>query len=414
MDRDFPEYERNAPGYAAQQRGLKTMNFIFSKRAEAIEEGIFAALAHKKNELAEKGMEVYNFSIGTPDFQPPKHVMDAMVEACKDPENYKYAITDRPELIKAMQDFYQTRFGVSLEADEIMTLYGSQEGMAHVAVALCDPGDIMLAPNPGYPVFSLGPQLAGAKIETYPLYAENNFLPRFEDIPAETARVAKFMIVSYPSNPVCSVADDAFYEELIAFAKKYNIIILHDNAYSDIIYDGREGKSFLSYPGAKEVGIEFYSLSKSYNMTGMRISFAIGNREIIREFSKVRSQIDYGIFLPIQMAAVAALTGSQDSVKEQCAEYERRNKALCGGLRSIGWNVPDSQGTMFVWAPLPEGYTDSAAFTMELMEKTGMIVTPGSAFGDLGEGYVRMALVHPVPVIEKAIARVQESGILKK
>ncbi|MEI3522089.1 MAG: aminotransferase class I/II-fold pyridoxal phosphate-dependent enzyme [Anaerosacchariphilus sp.] len=390
------------------------MNFIFSKRAEAIEEGIFAALAHKKNELAEKGMEVYNFSIGTPDFQPPKHVMDAMVEACKDPENYKYAITDRPELIKAMQDFYQTRFGVSLEADEIMTLYGSQEGMAHVAVALCDPGDIMLAPNPGYPVFSLGPQLAGAKIETYPLYAENNFLPRFEDIPAETARAAKFMIVSYPSNPVCSVADDAFYEELIAFAKKYNIIILHDNAYSDIIYDGREGKSFLSYPGAKEVGIEFYSLSKSYNMTGMRMSFAVGNREIIREFSKVRSQIDYGIFLPIQMAAVAALTGPQDSVKEQCAEYERRNKALCGGLRSIGWNVPDSQGTMFVWAPLPEGYTDSAAFTMELMEKTGMIVTPGSAFGDLGEGYVRMALVHPVPVIEKAIARVQESGILKK
>lgn len=390
------------------------MNFIFSKRAEAIEEGIFAALAHKKNELAEKGMEVYNFSIGTPDFQPPKHVVDAMVEACKDPENYKYAITDRPELIKAMQDFYQTRFGVSLEADEIMTLYGSQEGMAHVAVALCDPGDIMLAPNPGYPVFSLGPQLAGAKIETYPLHAENNFLPRFEDIPAETARVAKFMIVSYPSNPVCSVADDAFYEELIAFAKKYNIIILHDNAYSDIIYDGREGKSFLSYPGAKEVGIEFYSLSKSYNMTGMRMSFAVGNREIIREFSKVRSQIDYGIFLPIQMAAVAALTGPQDSVKEQCAEYERRNKALCGGLRSIGWNVPDSQGTMFVWAPLPEGYTDSAAFTMELMEKTGMIVTPGSAFGDLGEGYVRMALVHPVPVIEKAIARVQESGILKK
>ena len=375
---------------------------------------LFAALAHKKNELAEKGMEVYNFSIGTPDFQPPKHVVDAMVEACKDPENYKYAITDRPELIKAMQDFYQTRFGVSLEADEIMTLYGSQEGMAHVAVALCDPGDIMLAPNPGYPVFSLGPQLAGAKIETYPLHAENNFLPRFEDIPAETARVAKFMIVSYPSNPVCSVADDAFYEELIAFAKKYNIIILHDNAYSDIIYDGREGKSFLSYPGAKEVGIEFYSLSKSYNMTGMRMSFAVGNREIIREFSKVRSQIDYGIFLPIQMAAVAALTGPQDSVKEQCAEYERRNKALCGGLRSIGWNVPDSQGTMFVWAPLPEGYTDSAAFTMELMEKTGMIVTPGSAFGDLGEGYVRMALVHPVPVIEKAIARVQESGILKK
>ncbi len=390
------------------------MNLTFSKRAESIEEGIFAALAHKKNELMEKGMEVYNFSIGTPDFQPPKHVMDAMTEACKDPENYKYAISDRPELVKALQDFYQKRFGVKLEKDEIMSLYGSQEGMAHIAMALCDPGDIMLAPNPGYPVFSLGPKLTGARIETYPLYAKNNFLPRFEDIPEEIARAARFMVVSYPSNPVCSVADDAFYEKLIAFAKKYDVMILHDNAYSDIIYDGREGKSFLSYPGAKEVGIEFYSLSKSYNMTGMRISFAVGNAEIIREFSKVRSQIDYGIFLPIQLAAVAALTGPQDAVKEQCAEYERRNKALCGGLRKIGWQVPDSQGTMFVWAPLPEGYHDSAAFTMELMEKTGMIVTPGSAFGDLGEGYVRMALVHPVPVIEKAIQKIRESGMIKK
>lgn len=388
------------------------MEFKFSKRAEEIQEGIFAALAHKKNELEKEGRKVYNFSIGTPDFQPPKHVMDAMVEACKDPENYKYAITDRPELIKAMQDFYRKRFGVSLEADEIMTLYGSQEGMAHVAVALCDPGDIMLAPNPGYPVFSLGPQLTGAKIETYPLYEKNNFLPKFEDIPEETARAAKFMIVSYPSNPVCSVADDAFYGELIAFAKKYDVIILHDNAYSDIIYDGREGKSFLSYPGAKEVGIEFYSLSKSYNMTGMRMSFAVGNKAIIKEFSKVRSQIDYGIFLPIQKAAVAALTGPQDAVKEQCAEYERRNHALCGGLRSIGWQVPDSQGTMFVWAPLPAGYTDSVAFTMELMEKTGMIVTPGSAFGSLGEGYVRMALVHPVLEIEEAVAAVRDSGML--
>ncbi len=233
------------------------MNFTFSKRAEAIEEGIFAALAHKKNELVEKGMEVYNFSIGTPDFQPPKHVMDAMVEACKDPENYKYAISDRPELIRAMQDFYQKRFGVRLETDEIMTLYGSQEGMAHVAVALCDPGDIMLAPNPGYPVFSLGPQLAGAKIETYPLYAENNFLPKFEDIPEETARAAKFMIVSYPSNPVCSVADDAFYEELSKAMQEGQTLMVSvgtSRVAGSQAFRVKKGQRFITNPNTASMG----------------------------------------------------------------------------------------------------------------------------------------------------------------
>lgn len=389
------------------------MEFQFSERAEKIQEGIFAALDHKKAELLAAGRKVYNFSVGTPDFSPQPHIMEAMAEAARDPENYKYALTDREELLSAMQGFYRRRFGVELEKDEIMSLYGSQEGMAHIAIALCDPGDTVLVPDPGYPVFSMGPELVGAKAETYPLYAENNFLPDFADIPEETARRARFMIVSYPANPVCSVADDAFYEKLIAFAKKYEIIVLHDNAYSDIVYGGKEGKSFLSYPGAKEVGIEFYSLSKSYNMTGLRISFAVGNREIIRQFGKVRSQIDYGTSLLVQKAAVAALTGPQEAVKEQCREYERRNHALCGGLRAIGWDVPDSQGTMFVWAPLPGNYKDSSRFVMELMEKTGMIVTPGSAFGALGEGYVRMALVHPVPVIEEAVEAIRKSGILE-
>lgn len=324
------------------------MEFQFSRRAERIQEGIFSILDHKKAELLAKGRKVYNFSVGTPDFKPQPHIMQAAAEAAMDPENYKYALSDRDELLSAMQAFYQKRFGVELEKDEIMSLYGSQEGMAHIAIALCDPGDVVLVPNPGYPVFSLGPELVGAKIETYPLYAENNFLPDFSDIPEETAKKARFMIVSYPANPVCSVADDAFYEKLIAFAEKYGIMVLHDNAYSDIIYGGREGKSFLSYPGAKKVGIEFYSLSKSYNMTGLRISFAVGNRAIIHEFQKVRSQIDYGTSLLVQKAAVAALTGPQEAVKEQCREYERRNHALCGGLRSIGWEVPDSQGTMFV------------------------------------------------------------------
>lgn len=388
------------------------MNMTFSKRARNIEEGIFSLLNTKKDELLKAGRTVYNFSVGTPDFKPPVHIMEAMQEACKDPENYKYALADRPELLAAMQAFYQKRFGVELKTDQIMGLYGSQEGIAHIALALCDPGDLVLVPNPGYPVFGIGPELMGAKLAYYPLYKENNFLPDFNDIPEETARAARFMILSYPANPVCSVADDAFYEKAIAFAEKYQVMILHDNAYADLVFGGKEGKSFLSYPGAMEVGIEFYSLSKSYNTTGMRISFALGNREIIETFRKVRSQIDYGIFLPVQYGAIAALTGPQESVKEQCRLYEERCRALCRGLSRIGWQVPDGQGTMFVWAPIPKNYTSSEKFSMDLMERAGVIVVPGTAFGSLGEGYVRMALVYPVETIEKAVKAIAESGIL--
>lgn len=388
------------------------MELTFSRRSQNIEEGIFSVLNSKKEELIKEGRTVYNFSVGTPDFAPPKHIMAAMQEACKDPENYKYALTDRPELLQAVIEFYQRRFGVGLIPEQIMSLYGSQEGMAHIAMALCDPGDVVLVPNPGYPVFGIGPELTGAKIVPYPLYKENNFLPDFNDIPEETVKTAKFMLISYPANPVCSVADDNFYESAIAFAKKYNVILLHDNAYADLVYGGKEGKSFLSYPGAMEVGIEFYSLSKSYNVTGMRMSFAIGNEEVIRTFKKVRSQIDYGIFLPVQYAAIAALTGPQESVKEQCRLYEERCNALCRGLSRIGWKVPDGQGTMFVWAPLPSNYTSSEKFVMDLMEKAGVIVVPGTAFGNLGEGYVRMALVHPVETIERAVQAIAESGIL--
>ncbi|MCD8250412.1 MAG: aminotransferase class I/II-fold pyridoxal phosphate-dependent enzyme [Lachnospiraceae bacterium] len=388
------------------------MELIFSDRSN-MPEGIFSVLNAKKDELLAAGRTVYNFSVGTPDFAPPAHIMETMVEACKDPENYKYALVDRPELLQAVSDFYRSRFGVELATDQIMSMYGSQEGMAHIALVLCDPGDTVLVPNPGYPVFGAGPELMGAKLETYPLYRENNFLPDFRDISEESARRAKFMILSYPANPVCSVADDDFYRKAIAFAKEYNVMLLHDNAYADIVFGGREGKSFLSYEGAMDVGIEFYSLSKSYNMTGMRISFALGNREIIAHFKNVRSQIDYGIFLPIQKAAIAALTGPQDSVKEQCRAYEERCHALCRGLTGIGWDVPDGQGTMFVWAPIPGNFSSSEKFVLELMDQTGVIVTPGTAFGSLGEGYVRMALVYPPEVIEGVVRLIDESGILK-
>ena len=389
------------------------MELEFSKKSNAMEGGIFNILNDKKKDLIARGRKVYNFSIGTPDFRPAPHIMEAMMEACKNPQNYKYAIDDKPELVQAMADYYKNRFGVTLAEDEIMTVYGSQEGMTHLGWAICDPGDLVLVPNPGYPIFSIGPMFCDAEIYEYPIYPEDNYMLKFENIPEEIAKRAKMIVVSYPLNPVCAVADDKFYEELIAFAKKYNIIVLHDNAYADIVYGGRVGKSFLEYEGAKEVGIEFYSLSKTYNMTGMRISFTVGNAQIISQFKKVRSQIDYGIFPAIQKAAVAALTGPQDMVKEQCAEYERRNQALCGGLRKIGWNVPDSQGSMFVWAPIPENFSSSEKFVLELMEKSGVIVVPGTAFGSLGEGYVRFALVYPVEEIEKAVQAIADSGILK-
>lgn len=388
------------------------MEVTFAKRMDSFQEGIFTVLNKKKNELLAQGRTIYNLSVGTPDFKPAPHVMQALSESASKPENYKYSLVERPALLEAMQNFYNRRFGVQLDTKQIMAVNGSQEAMTHICWALCDPGDVVLVPNPGYPIFEVGPFLCGAEIVKYPLYEENGFLPKFSDIPEETAKKAKVMVVSYPANPVCATANDAFYEELIAFAKKYNIIIIHDNAYADIIYDG-EGQSFLKYDGASEVGVEYYSLSKTFDLTGARVSFVLGNEAIIQKFRTLRSQIDYGIFYPVQDAAIAALNGPFDGVERQQEEYAARNRALCGGLRSIGWNVPDSKGTMFVWAPIPASYTSSENFTLDLMEKSGVIVVPGSSFGSLGEGYVRMALVLDVPTMEKVVQVIKESGILE-
>lgn len=385
----------------------------FSEMVNGFKTGIFATLNEKKEELIKEGKKVYNLSVGTPDFKPAPHVMKAMQDACKDPENYKYALADLPELLKAVQYRYEKRFGVRVETDEIMSVYGSQECMAHIGMVFCNPGDTILVPNPGYPMFEMSGIMAKANLEYYTIKEENGYLPDLDHIPEETLKRAKYMIVSYPLNPVCVCAPDEFYPKLIDFAKKNEIVILHDNAYSDIIYTRKQGRSFLSFEGAKEVGVEFYSLSKSYNLTGARISFVVGNREIIEKFRTLRSQIDYGIFLPIQYAAIAALTGPDDFIEEQRQQYEARNRALCGGLRKIGWNVPDSQGTMFVWAKIPEGYESSADFCIRLMERTGVIVTPGSAFGSEGEGYVRMALVVDEQMIAEIIRVLDESGIFK-
>ena len=389
------------------------MEFQFARRMDLFQAGIFNLLDDKKKELEKAGRKVYNLSIGTPDFEPEPHVMQALSQAALEAKNYRYSLTERDELLDAVQAWYLRRYQVSLERDEIMSVYGSQEGLTHIGLALCDPGDVVLVPDPGYPIFEMGPFLCGAKIEHYDLLPENGYLPDLDQIPEDLARKAKMMVVSYPANPVCVAAPRSFYQDLVAFAKKYEIIILHDNAYSDIIYDGREGISFLSIPGAMDVGVEFNSLSKTYNLTGARISFVLGNREIIRKFRTLRSQIDYGIFTPVQMAAIAALNGPQDSVERNRREYQARRDAFCGGMRSIGWNVPDSQGSMFVWAPLPAGYTNSVEFCFALLERTGLLCTPGSAFGSRGEGYVRFALVQPVSVMEEIVSVVDQSGMLK-
>ena len=390
------------------------MQIQFSERMKDFEAGIFQVLNEKKIAVEKQGKKVYNLSVGTPDFKPAEHIMKAVVEAAQKPENYKYALADLPELIDAVIQRFKARYEVELAPNEIMSVYGSQEGIAHIGLALFDAGDIVLVPDPGYPIFEVGPSLAGAKICTYDLTEENHYLPDLAKISAEYGHKAKAMVVSYPLNPICKTAPKSFYEELIPWAKENEILIIHDNAYSDIIYDGRKGISILSIPGAKEVCVEFYSLSKSFNYTGARMGFLVGNPEVVANFKKLRSQIDYGTFLPVQYGAIAALTGPDTSVKEQCAEYQKRRDALCNGLTNIGWNVPLSEGSMFAWTKIPEGFTDDVAFVMELLEKSGVLCTPGSSFGENGCGHVRFALTMPVSEIEKAVEAVAASGIIQK
>ncbi len=385
----------------------------FSKRLDHFKTGVFTALTEKKNKLEAEGKTLYNLFVGTPDFKPQPSVMDALCKAASMPENYKYSLRDLPELLDAVADYYKVRYGVEIHPEEITSVNGSQEGMGHIGMTLCNKGDVVLLPDPGYPAFEAGAFFGDADIVYYPLVKENNFLLKIEDIDKETLKRTKYIVVSYPSNPVGAVAPKELYVKLIEYAKRYNFIIINDNAYSDIIFDGREGFSFLSLEGAKEVGFEFFSLSKSFNVTGARVSFAIGNVDIINAFKIIRSQYDFGMFIPIQHAAIAALKVDRKIILDQCKEYEARRDTLCGGLRSIGWNVPDSAGTMFVWAPIPENYSSSAQFCDDLIEKAGVVATPGSAFGPNGEGYVRFALVLPSDELIKVVEAIDKCGIIR-
>ena len=384
----------------------------FSKRMQLFGDEIFAALNEKKVALEAAGRTIYNLSVGTPDFAPAPHIMEALVSAAQDPENWKYSLRDLPEMLDAVCSYYKRRFGVEISPCQVASCNGSQEGCGHIGMVLCDEGDTVLLPNPCYPVFIAGAKLAGAEPYFYPLVKEHGFLPYVAGIPEDAARRAKYMIVSLPANPVGSVGTPELYAEIVAFAKKYDILIIHDNAYSDIIFDGAVGHSFFNTPGAMDVGVEFFSLSKSFDVTGARVSFLVGRPDVVAAFRRLRGQIDFGMFLPVQKAAIAALTGPLDQVKEQCAVYQQRRDALCGGLRSIGWDVPDSHGSMFVWAPIPPKYTSSMDFCMDLVEKSGVLCTPGSSFGPAGEGYVRFALTMPAAQIDRGVQAIRDSGIL--
>lgn len=383
-----------------------------SQRLDRFGAEVFASLNNKLLALKAQGKTIYNMSVGTPDFKPYDHVVEALTQAAQDPEMWKYALRDLPELKQAVCDYYERRFGVSgITPSMVQSCNGTQEGVGHLGLALLDPGDTILVPDPCYPVFEAGAKIADAKLEYYPLVAEHNYLPYVAGIDPEVADRAKYMIVSLPANPVGSVGTPEVYEEIIAFAREHDLLIVHDNAYSDIVFDGEPGGSFLQYPGALEVGVEFFSLSKSFNVTGARIGFLVGREDVVSAFAKLRGQIDFGMFFPIQKAAIACLNGPRDEVEAQRLKYQERRDALCDGLEGLGWERPNAHGSMFVWAKLPGGRTDSMAFCEELMEKASVVVTPGASFGPSGEGHVRMALVLPPDQIALAVEAIREAGL---
>jgi len=306
---------------------------------------------------------------------------------------------------EAVASWYNNRFGVDLDADsEVISLMGSKDGVAHIPEVLVDPGDYVLVPSPGYPVYSTGTLFAEGRCYNMPLKQENGFLPDLDDIPASVLEKTKLMWINYPNNPTSAVAPPSFYEEVVQFAREHNIIVVSDNAYSEISFDGYKAPSFLETDGASEVGIEMHSLSKTYNMTGWRIGMAVGNPEVIKGLGTVKTNIDSGVFNPVQYAAIAALTGSQDCVVQACRTYQERRDVLVNGLKKIGFDITPPKATFYVWLKVP----DSIAFTARMLEETGIVVTPGVGFGDAGEGYVRFAITRSVDRIREAIERMED------
>lgn len=387
----------------------------FSKRMQRLETSVFTKLDKEKQKYIKMGKTIYDFTIGSPNIAPSKEVQDALIAAAGHPESYMYSLHDTIEFRTTIKSWYRERYGVVLDPqNEILSLQGSQEGLAHIALAVCDEGDIVLIPSPCYPIFANGPKIAGASIYEMPMIKEHEYLIQFNDIPKDIAERAKMMIVSYPNNPTGAIAPDSFYEALISFAKQYEIIVLHDTAYSNLVFDGEEGRSFLSYEGAKEIGVEFNSFSKTYGMAGARIGICVGNAEIVEQLRRLKSNIDYGMFLPIQKAAIAALMQDQTCVKVTRDIYQKRRDMLVTGFTAAGWHIAPCKSTMFLWAQIPMNYETSEEFAIALLNETGVLVTPGSSFGTYGEGFVRIALVQNEETIEAAINSVKRSAVFVK
>jgi LL-diaminopimelate aminotransferase len=366
---------------------------------------LFARIDEMKAEQLKKGVDIIDLGVGDPDLPTPQHIVASLCEAAQDPENHHYpSYAGMPAYRSAVADWYKTRFGVSLDpGKEVIALMGSKDGIAHIPEAFVNPGDYVLAPSPGYPVYRTGTLFAEGIVHEMPLTRENNFVPVLEDIPAKIARAAKLMFINYPNNPTAAVVPGGFYREVVDFAREHNLVVVSDNAYSEIAYDGYCAPSFLETPGAEEIGIEMHSLSKTYNMTGWRIGMAVGNADILAGLGRVKTNVDSGVFNAVQQAAVTALRGPQDCVKEACSVYQERRNVLVSGLRDLGFDVPSPKATFYVWLPVQ----DCMAFSSRLLDEAGIVATPGIGFGASGEGYVRFALTRPVARIQEALERVR-------
>lgn len=387
------------------------MKIQYSQRLQELPPYLFAQLDAIKEKMIDEGKDIIDLSVGDPDIPTPKFIVDRMKEAVEDPKNHRYPFG--PGMIQfreAVAKWYKNRFGVVLDPEtEVHALIGSKEGIAHIPFAFVNSGDTVLVPDPGYPVYNASTILAGGKPFSMPLLEENGFLPDLEEIPKNVVRLAKLMFINYPNNPTGAVAEGDFFKQVVEFATANNIIVCHDAAYSEVAFDGYKPMSFLEIEGAKDVGIEFHSLSKTFNMTGWRIGFAVGNKDIIKGLAKVKSNIDSGVFRAIQCAGTTAL---EHDYKEAIRIYQERRDILTDGLNRLGWNVKKPKATFYIWAPVPPGRT-SKEMALWLLEKHQILATPGNGFGIYGEGYIRFSITSPTVRIKEALERLG-SGISSK
>ncbi len=381
----------------------------FSDRVQSLPPYLFAGIERKIAERKAAGIDVISLGIGDPDTPTPQHIVDALVRGAQDAATHQYP-SNLGELAfrEAVVGYYAQRFGVELDvATEVVPLLGAKEGIAHICVALLNPGDVALASDPGYPVYTTGPLLAGGTPVALPLVPELGFQPDLEAIDPAVLERARMIYVSYPNNPTGAVIEDDFFARLVSFARKHNIIVVHDNAYGDITFDGYVAPSFLQTPGAKEVGVELLSLSKSYNMTGWRCGAIVGNPEVVDAYWRLKTNMDSGMFGAVQRAGAAALGGSQECVRGMCRLYKGRRDLLVEALRAIGIQVEAPKGTIYLWAPVPEGYT-SGSFAEQVLEQADVVISPGAAYGPSGEGYVRFSLTVPDERLREAVDRIAE------